>query len=196
MSNLVTRGFGNQDRFDSSIVTKGLGGLEIDLGGTVLNALSLLDNIKRSLDKYMQSNIYGTEGISIDYEGLPFDNIKAGISWVKPRIVEIENEYLRQGSETQYGESVNITYQMSIYSKKSGVTITDQSYLIRDTIANYFKVGEDIPLENLVAGSSNDLANMRVRDILLDGPLPDDMKFQKYVIEWLLNFTRLTTNPN
>ena len=196
MSNLVTRGFGNQDRFDSSIVTKGLGGLEIDLGGTVLNALSLLDNIKRSLDKYMQSNIYETEGISIDYEGLPFDNIKADTSWVKPRIIDIENEYLRQGSETEYGESVNITYQMIIYSKKSGVTIADQTFLIRDTIAEYFKIGEDLPLEDLVNTDSTNLANMRVRDILIDGPLSDDQEFQKYNIEWLLNFTRLTTNPS
>ena len=68
-----------------------------------LNPLSKVVNIKRSLDKYIYDNIYTTEGIDVDIEGLNFEE-SVHNEWIAPRILDIEPRFHRQGSSTQYAE--------------------------------------------------------------------------------------------
>lgn len=151
-------------------------------------------NIKMSMDKYVSTNLATTESLPIDYEGVPFDNT-ANIEWIQPRILDIDSEFTRQGSNTEYSDSVDILYNFNIFVKKSGVTVSHRHYAIRDTIANYFKIGKDIDLKNYAESGSTQIANMRVRELVTDGPLPEDNEYYSYVLTYNINYTRLTTNP-
>jgi len=100
-------------------------------------------NIKRSLEKYFNDNLNTIESFSINWEGLPFNNISVA-EWLMPRIINFNSVYMRQGSATQYADDLNIMFSINIFVKKSNITVSDREYSIRDTISKYFKIGEII----------------------------------------------------
>lgn len=153
-----------------------------------------ISNVKMSLDKYIYDNLETTEGLAVDHEGVPFDNT-VNDEWVQPRVLDFDTNYLRQGSSTEYGDSVDIFYNVNIFVKKSGLTISHRHYAIRDIVANYFKVGKDVDIKNYAESGTTQIAKMRVRDLVTDNPMPETNKYYQYSVAWNINFTRLTTNP-
>src|SRR3990167_4545691 len=151
-----------------------------------LDANASMANIKRSLDKYCNDNLYSTEGLNVSFEGLPFENV-AYTEWVQPRILDITTQYHRQGSSTQYGETASVLFQINIFTKKSGVTIADRHYMIRDIVADYFKIGKDISIANYVSGTTA-LDNLRIREVVTDSPLPETSTMYQYVLAWNMNY--------
>jgi len=150
-------------------------------------------NIKMSLDKHIEDNI---SGVSIDYEGLPFNDKKTNF-WLQPRIVDITSEFHRQSnnSGTSYGSTVNILFQTSIFVKKSGVVVSHKHWLLRDQIAGIFTIGADIPLKDYV-NSNSGIASMRVRDIVNDFPMPETDTNYQYVFAVELDYlNEQTKNP-
>ena len=100
-------------------------------------------NIQRSLDAYVHANLKTIEGLNVDFRGVPFDN--AAVSeWISPRVLDITSSYAGLSSSTRYGEDSNILFQINIAVKKGGNTRSDRDLIIRDIVANYFKVGQDI----------------------------------------------------
>ncbi len=154
--------------------------------------LALLTNVKRSLEKYIHDNLYTTENLSVDFDGIPFDDSAIAESWLQPRIVNVNREYARQSSNIKYGNDTDIELKFSIFVKKSGTTLTHKHYLLRDKVANYFKIGEDINLKDYV-GDSSTLTNMRVRNISSDFPLPETNELLGYEVSWMINYTEEIT---
>ena len=149
-------------------------------------------NFKRSIEKYINDNLYTIEGIDIDFEGLPF-NDTSYTEWIVSRIIDITEQYLRQGSSTQYAEDTNVLYQFTIYVKKSNITSSDRIYVIRDLIAKYFKINESITLYNYIDDSVS-LNNFRVRKIINDFELPDTNELLQYIFAIEIDYTKLTTS--
>jgi len=147
-------------------------------------------NVKRSLDNYISNNMSGT---SVQIEGLPFNDTETS-TWIQPRILDIIPEFVRDASESGYGEQTNILYQVNIYVKKSGTTLSDKHYMIRDEVAQFFKIGEDIPLYDYVSGTTF-VDNLRVRSIETDFTLPETDELLQYVIAWEMDYTKITSNP-
>ncbi|HDZ15274.1 hypothetical protein LCGC14_0725790 [marine sediment metagenome] len=165
---------------------------EFPAWGEQLQGLGLLTNVKRSLEKYIHDNLYTTENLSVDFDGVPFDDSAIAESWLQPRIVNVDREYARQASSTKYGNDTDIELKFSIFVKKSGTTLTHKHYLLRDKVANYFKIGEDIDLKDYV-GDSATLTNMRVRSISSDFPLPETNELLGYEVSWMINYTEEIT---
>lgn len=157
-----------------------------------LGSVALLGNVKRSLDKYTFDNLYTTEGYSVDWEGLKFEE-SAVTGWIQPRIVDISSEYVRQASATEYGEQANVLFQINIFTKKSGVTISHRHYLMRDAVANYFKIGQSINLKDYTSAASPTVATMKVRDIVTDSPFPETATLYGWTFAVEIDYTRTTT---
>ena len=154
-----------------------------------LNSLGRKTNIKRSIDKYLHFNLYTNEGINIDFEGLPFNNISLH-EWIQARIINFNPTYHRQGSSMEYGSDVKIFLQLNIFVKKSNLTVSDRHYVIRDIIANYFKIGEDIDIIDYY-DSLDYLCNIRVREIITDSPMPETNTLCHYMLVYGMNYTEL-----
>jgi len=150
-------------------------------------------NLKRSLEKYFYDTIYTIEGLNINWEGVPFDDTAVS-EWVQPRILDISSVYARQASSSKYGEISDVLFQVNIFVKKSGVTVSDRHYVIRDTIANYFGIGQSINLKHYI-GDSSQLDIIKVRDIVNDSPMPEAQTLYQYIIAFELSYTRETNKP-
>ena len=74
--------------------------------------------------------------------------------------------------------------------KKSGAALTDRHYVLRDTVGEYFKIGQNIDYVHYV-GDDSILATMRVRDILSDGPLPETDTLLRYRVTYLVEYLEL-----
>lgn len=149
-------------------------------------------NFKMSLDKYCKDVLESNEGLSVDWEGLPFDTTGSS-HWIQPRIVDTISEFHRQASGTEYGETANVLFQINIFVKKGFTNVSDEVYRMRDVIAKYFKVGEDITLKDYInAGAS--IGKARVRDFA-DQPIAETNEMYQHVCQVELDYTRVTGNP-
>lgn len=159
----------------------------------VLGASAQVENVKRSLEKYIWDNIYTTEGISVDFSGVPFNN-KNSIEWVTPRFL-INRTYVSKASGTEYGYDNHIVLNITANVKKSGATISDKHYMMRDSIVNYFKIGEDINLNDWV-GDGSYICNMRVREVIEDYALPESDELLSYKVVLGINYTEQTNKDD
>ena len=164
-----------------------------------LGTTAKLSNIKRSIDKYIHTNLVGTEELIIDFEGVPFDN-KGKKEWVQPRILDTNRVFLRQASGTEYGSQASLLLHMNIFVAKavpgSGVTLADRHYLIRDVVANYFKIGQQIGIANYIGGSTVAVGYLEVDQLVTDMSIPTKDEFNQYSLAWEIRWTELTTNPS
>ena len=133
--------------------------------------------------------LYNVEGINIDFSGLPFNN-KNSIEWIVPRFL-INRTYAALASATEYGYDNHIILNITANVKKSGATVTDKHYILRDTIVNNFKIGRDIDLTDWV-GTGSYICHMRVREILEDFSLPETDSLLSYRVVLGLNYTEQT----
>ena len=161
-----------------------------------LDSSARMANVKLSLDQYVFINLQTTEGLSVDYEGVAFDETAISQSWIQPRLLAPISTYYRQGSGTQYGEDVALIFQINIFVKKSGVTTTFKHYDIRDRVANYFKIGQSMSVTNYaettVAANHLEVARIKVREIITDLPVREDPQIYQYSLAWEIQQTRLT----
>ena len=148
-------------------------------------------NIKRSLEKYFNDNLNIIESFSINWEGLPFNNVSA-TEWLMPRILDFTPVYMRQGSTTQYADDLNIIFSINIFVKKSNITKSGREYAMRDIISKYFKIGEIINIYDYSGNGSSEIGSMKVRDIITDAMLPETEELYSYNITYLINSTILT----
>ena len=148
-------------------------------------------NIKRSLEKYFNDRLNILEGIVINWEGLPFDNISK-IEWLMPRILEFISDYKRQGSATEYADDLNIVFSVNIFVKKSNITISGREYALRDIIVKHFRVGKTISIYDYSGDGSTEVGTMKVRDIITDSMLPETEELYSYNLTFLINTTALT----
>jgi len=148
-------------------------------------------NIKRSLEKYFNDNLNIIESFSINWEGLPFNNVSA-TEWLMPRILDFTPVYMRQGSTTQYADDLNIIFSINIFVKKSNITKSGREYAMRDIISKYFKIGEIINIYDYSGDGSSEIGSMKVKDIITDAMLPETEELYSYALTYLINSTVLT----
>ncbi|HDZ15273.1 MAG TPA: hypothetical protein ENH60_10310 [Pricia sp.] len=149
-------------------------------------------NLKMSLEKYCKDSLDTTEGLNVDFEGLAFDDTSVD-DWVQLRIIDTISEFHRQASATKYGETANVLFQISIFVKKGYTNTSDRVYRMRDIVAKYFKVGEDIDLKDYINDGAT-LNKLRVRDFR-DQPLPETNELFHHICQVEVDYTRLTGNP-
>lgn len=154
-----------------------------------------LTNLKMSLEKYVYDNIYIIKGIDIDFEGLPFDQTNK-LEWIQPRILSVSSPvYCRQSSGSQYGEIVNILFQINIFVKKGEQISSDRHYRLRDLVDNYFKIRNAINIKNYIDDDSSNVGLVRVNELITDTALPESQNLYQYCLAWELYMTRETIKP-
>ncbi len=149
-------------------------------------------NLKMSLEKYCKDALDTTEGLNVDFEGLAFDDTSVD-DWVQLRIIDTISEFHRQASATKYGETANVLFQISIFVKKGYTNTSDRVYRMRDIVAKYFKVGDDIDLKDYINTGSS-ISKMRVRDFS-DQPIAETNELFHHICQVEVDYTRLTVNP-
>jgi len=192
---IITSGYGDIPEGSNStrIIVSGFSGAVVT--GEILGSSAQVENVKRSLDKYIWDNLYTTEGIAVNFRGVPFDNTSV-IEWVTPRF-SINREYAAWASKTKYGYDNKIILNITSNVKRSGATISDKHYLLADTIASYFKVGKVIDLKDWVGGSDGTyICGMKVRETLQDFALPETNELLSYRIVFELSYTEETNKAD
>jgi len=155
----------------------------------VLNANGKWQNVKASLEKYIDDNLVIAEGLIVDFEDFPFEGTGQA-EWVEERILGPgRRDYHRQISSTAIGQTTEIVLNFNIFVNPNKTTKTNRHYEIRDLIASCFKIGTQIDLYDF---SNNDwitsLQKMEVRDIITDRTIPDpDFLMYSFtvIIAWL-----------
>jgi len=156
-----------------------------------LNVEGKLQNVKASIEKYIYDNLYTTEGLTICWEDVPFE--ESGVSeWVQETIIgPSERMYHRQVSgSTTYGNTTMILLNFNIFvNPKENKNIVNRTYKLRDKIHNYFTIGKEIDLYDYSSGNfTTSLQKMSIDEIITDNQIPNDNYQQynlTYVIEWL-----------
>ena len=133
-----------------------------------------IQNVKASLEKYIGDNLVITEGLTMDFEGKPFEGTGMA-EWIEERILGSgSRDFHRQVSSSATGQTTQIILNMNIFVNPDKTTKTNRHYEIRDIVADYFKIGTQIALYDF---SNNDwatsLQEMEVREIITDRPIPD-----------------------
>uniref|UniRef100_A0A6M3IDV3 Tail protein n=1 Tax=viral metagenome TaxID=1070528 RepID=A0A6M3IDV3_9ZZZZ len=158
-----------------------------------LNPLAKAINIKRSLEYYISTYLGTSESLKVEYEGVPFDSMSV-TEWVTPRILDSNPVFVRQSSDTDYGEDVNLLFQTNIHVKKSSNTTADRHYVMRDIVVDYFKIGTEIDINDWASGSGTSLTeHLKVRSIVNDSMLPETDTTYEYILAFELTYTRSTT---
>jgi len=158
-----------------------------------LNPLAKAVNIKRSLEYYISTYLGTSESLKVEYEGVPFDNLTV-TEWITPRIIDSNPIFVRQSSSTDYGEDVNLLFQTNIHVKKSSITASDRHYVLRDIVADYFKIGKGIDISDWAGGSGTSTGeHLKVRSIVNDSALPETDVTYEYILAYELTYTRSTT---
>ena len=141
-----------------------------------------LEHLKISLDLFVSSNLEDREGLAIDYEGLPFNNIEY-TSWIQPRIIQIiyDQPPRSEMNTAEFPGNAQVYFSIIIYSKKSNIIYSDEHYSIRDAIHQYFKTGDTY---------ERDGDKFKIRDIEIDKPQQDE-EFLYYRLNYEIMFSRI-----
>jgi len=159
-----------------------------------LGITSKKSNIKRSLDKYVYDNLdVDGEGLNIDYEGVPFESTGKA-EWIQYRPMFVPGDFMRQGSSTEYANDSSLLANFNVFVQKSGVTVSDKHYKVRDWVANYFKIGQSIGIYDYVSGATTATSYMTVREVETDTVVPND-SFYQYNFTVVIGWTEMVPNP-
>ena len=155
-----------------------------------LNAQGMVQNVKASLEKYIHDNLVVEEGLNVDFEGTPFEVADAE-EWIQERILGfVKQDYHRQTSETLHGQTTQVLLSMNVFvDRNASHGRTNRHYEIRDTIAEYFKVGTVIDLYDFSQDDwSSALQKLFVFEVVTDTPIPN-ADFHQYTltyrVDWL-----------
>ena len=147
-----------------------------------------IQNVKASVEKYIYDRLVTTSGLTIDWEGLPFES--SGVSvWVQPRILGTGNrDFHRQVSGSTLGQTTQVLVNFNVFvNPELMAPRTNRHYQVRDKIANYFCIGKQIDLYD-VGDWASSLQKMEVDEIITDRTIPDPDFYQyNYTIgiSWL-----------
>lgn len=154
-----------------------------------LNAQGKLQNVKASLERYIENKLVETEGFTVDFEGRPFEGTGSD-EWIEERILgKGVGDFHRQVSSTAMGQTAPVLLNFNVFVNPKKTRRTNRHYEIRDVIAEHFKVGTRIDLYDFSdADWSTSLQKMEVRETVTDRAVPDP-NFHMYnftvSIDWL-----------
>lgn len=152
-----------------------------------------IQNVKASIERYIQANLSGTEGLTIDYEGKSGEPFSSD-EWVQERILGPTNHRYHRGiGGSRRGQGESIILNLNVFVNRQKTKKTNRHYEIRDLIVKHFYVGKDIDLYDFENGNfTTSIQKMRVREVVTDEPIPDDDFFQwNYTvgIDWMAKWT-------
>ena len=151
-----------------------------------------VQNVKASLEKYIADNLSTTEGLTIAYEGFPFES--SGVTeWVQENILKGGRSFHRQVDTTNIGQTTEVMINFNLFVDPSKTAKTNRHYELRDIVAGYFSIGKTISLYDFYNGEFvTSLQSMKVRDVVTDTAIPNDNYLQyNYTIsiDWLEKWT-------
>ena len=139
-----------------------------------LNPNGKFQNVKASIEKYLDDSLVTTEGLLVDFEGKPFEGTGEA-EWIEERILgKGAGNFHRQVSSSLIGQTVPVLLNMNIFVNSKKTERTNRHYEIRDIIANYFKIGTQIDLYDFSDDDwSTSLQKMEIREVTTDRAIPD-----------------------
>jgi hypothetical protein len=151
-----------------------------------------INNLKTSIDYYIQSQLGST--YSIDYDGVPHDETQVN-EWIQPRIIYITADIAGRGGNNALAQETQILLQFNIFVKIGAIEYSDRIFTIRDDLINYFKIGQDIWVYDFDGNpdAGDRIDKMRVRDVVDDMEITgegiqNDLK--QYVLSFEMSYTR------
>lgn len=131
-------------------------------------------NVKASIEKYIQDNLVTIEGLTVDFEGFPFEGTDTE-EWIEERILgKGTGDFHRQVSSSLMGQTVPVLLNMNVFVNPAKTQKTNRHYEIRDILADYFKIGTQIDLYDFANDNwTSSLQKMEIREIITDRSIPD-----------------------
>ena len=156
------------------------------------------NNIKASLDRYMYDNFVTTESLTVDWQGSQGIDIEKVDEWVSPRIIGGGKTFVGNISSSTKGWNAEILLNINIFVKKAQLTTNNRLFVLRDTIANYFQLGQTVSIKDYDTGGYPIADTLIVRDIVTDQEVPvsletanvDNQLLLQYNYTPILNYIR------
>lgn len=151
---------------------------------------SKVQNVKASLEKYVGDSFVLTEGLSVDFEGLPFE-VAGSSEWVQARFMSsIPSDVASYGRKVANDKTTTkqVIVSFNIFVNREKARKTNRHYELRDIVASYLELGDQVSLYDFENGNFSDvLQNMTVKEIITDMVIPNDDYYQyNYTVglEW------------
>ncbi|MBW8001770.1 MAG: hypothetical protein FVQ80_07070 [Planctomycetes bacterium] len=160
----------------------------------VLNAQGKLQNVKASVEKYVNDKLVVTEGFTVNYEGHPFE-VASAEEWIDETILGLGDfEYVRGVDSSSFGQLTNVILNFNIFVNKEKTLQSNRHYVIRDIIFDYFKIGTTVNMYDFSEGNFvTVIQTLKVREVVTDSPLVEDNYFRytlTFGLEWLQKWNR------
>ncbi|MFH1623553.1 MAG: hypothetical protein ABID54_00165 [Pseudomonadota bacterium] len=155
------------------------------------NATSVLDNVKRSVEKFLRDNLETAESLKISWEGYPFESgATAAYEWIQPRLLGFNDpSWQPKASSNTRGNTASVLLNTNCFVNKENITASNRHYVLRDTVNKHLYSGVSIPLRDYVGGTTRPWAClMVVAGITTDTAIPNENWLQyNYTVklEWL-----------
>jgi len=141
------------------------------------HSTSKLDNVKRSVEKFLKDNLETTESLKIDYEAYPFESGATSITeWIQPRLLGFNDPpWQPKASSNTRGNVASVLLNTNCFVNRENITASDRHYVLRDTVNKYLYSGASIPLRDYAGGTTQPwVCRMYVAGIETDTPIPND----------------------
>ena len=159
-----------------------------------LESQGKLQNVKASVEKYINDTLVITHGLTVNYEGIPFE-VASREEWVEETILGLGDfEYVRGVDSSHFGQLTTVLLNFNIFVNKEKTLRSNRHYEIRDVVFDYFKVGTTVDMYDF--SNSNFVTviqKLKVREVITDTPIPENNYFRytlTFGIEWLQKWDR------
>jgi len=158
----------------------------------VITAEGKLQNVKASIEEYIDANLVKVEGLVIDWEGTTFE-VANRAEWIQERILGLGEIVQHRHVGVEKGRSCQVMLNFNVFVNRELTTKSNRQYKIRDLIFKYFNEGAQIDLYDYEGGNfTTSLQKMTVRETITDQPIPDETYWQYNVtvgIHWIQKWT-------
>lgn len=147
-----------------------------------LTAEGKYQNVKASIEKHIHTNLVGTEGLVIDWEGTTFEPANR-LEWIQERILGTGEIIQHRHVGAEKGRSSHVMLSFNIFVNRELTNKSNRHYEIRDLILKYFNEGDQVNLYDFENGDfTTILQKMTIREIITDQPIPDETY-------WMYNYS-------
>ena len=145
------------------------------------HATNKIRNLKASIEKFAKDKLISIEGLSIDWEGFPFESGATSITkWIQLRILDVAdpNWHPRASSSTR-GNMATVLVSFNCFANREAISSANRHYVLRDTVAKYFYSGSSVPLRNYAGGTTQPwTCLMPCRQVETDRVIPNENLLQ------------------
>jgi len=129
-------------------------------------------NIKASLEKYIFTNLASNDSITVDWQGHKGTELENVDEWIAPRMLRGGQFYRGHVTTSRKGTETEILLNINIFLRKGSTTNAHRLFQLRDTVAQYFELNQEVNLKNYSVAGYPNTEIFIVKEIMTDQEIP------------------------